>query len=148
LTKKILDESEPNSESGERAMRITKAALPPLVVTGAALAGAGMASVVPAIAAAAAFIAEDLWVPHIRMRKNAIINEVAAKVKDIDRRLLDSEAFIDALGAGVQAAVKTSSQVKREALRNAIVNSVSPMAPSLVKQQQFFALRTDTASFT
>ena len=75
------------------------------------------------------------------MRKDSIINDVASKLQNVDKTVLDSPAFIDALSAGVQAAVKTSSETKRTALRNAIVNSISPTAPDLVKQQQFFALR-------
>ena len=74
------------------------------------------------------------------MRKDRIISDVAAKLQDVDQTVLNSPAFIDALSAGVQAAIKTSSQTKREALRNAIVNSVRATAPDLVKQQQVFAL--------
>jgi hypothetical protein len=140
MTKKILDESEPSPEAGDRAMGLTKAAIGPVVAAGAALVSGVAVPIAPVLAAATAFITKELWLPHLRMRKDALINDVAAKLQDVDRNVLNSPAFIDALSAGVQAAVKTSSQTKREALRNAIVNSVSAAAPDLVKQQQFFAL--------
>jgi uncharacterized protein (DUF1778 family) len=140
MTKKILDESDPSSEAGDRAMRLTKAALGPVVATGAAIASGAAVPVAPVLAAMTTYIVEELWLPHLRMREESIIEDVVARLQNVDRTVLESAAFIDALNAGVQAAIKTSSQTKREALRNAIVNSVGQAAPHLVKQQQFFAL--------
>lgn len=140
MTKRILDDAEPQGDGGEGALRIVKAGLGQAIAVGAAVATGVPVVIAPAIAAAAALITDHLWLPHLRMRKDAIINDVATKLQNVDRAVLESPAFIDALSAGVQAAVKTSSQTKREALRNAIVNSVRQAAPDLVKQQQFFAL--------
>lgn len=140
MPKRILDESPQDSDDAERALRVTKAAIAPTILAGAAIAVGTAIPVLPAVAAIAALITEELWLPHLRMRKDSIVNAVASKVQHIDKAVLDSPAFIDALSAGVQAAVKTSSVTKRTALRNAIVNSISPTAPDLVKQQQFFAL--------
>jgi hypothetical protein len=140
MTQRILDEAEPPQPSGERGLRIATAAVGQAIVAGAAVAAGGPVAVAPAIAAVATLITEHFWLPHLTMRKNAIVTDVAAKLQDVDKVVLESPAFIDALSTGVQAAVKTSSQTKREALRNAIVNSIRPTAPDLVKQQQFFAL--------
>ncbi len=140
MAKKILGDKEPEPSAGERGLRLAKAAVGPAVAAGAAMLGGAAAPIAPWVAAAVSFITEDLWLPHLSMRKDKIVEEVAAKVHDVDPAILNSPAFIDAMSAGIQAAIKTSSETKREALRNAIVNSVSPTAPDLVKQQQFFAL--------
>lgn len=140
MAKKILDDEEEPPTGGERALRVTKAGIGPVLAAGAAIVGGVAVPVLPAVAAVAALITEELWLPHLRMRKDAIVNDVAAKLQDVPESVLNSPAFIDAMSAGVQAAIKTSSELKREALRNAIVNSVSATAPELVKQQQFFAL--------
>ena len=140
MVKRILEESSPDAEGGDRALRATKAAIGPAVAAGAAIAIGMSVPIAPAIAAIATLITEELWLPHLRMRKDSIINEVAARLQDVPQTVLNSPAFVDALSAGVQAAIKTSSEVKREALRNAIANSISPSAPNLIKQQQFFAL--------
>ena len=140
MARKIIDDAEPSSGTSEGAFRTVKAGIGQAVVQGAALATGGHLAVPGAIAAVATLITEHFWLPHLSMRKDAIINEVAAKMKDVDQEVFQSPAFIDALSAGVQAAIKTSSETKREALRNSIVNSVRATAPGLVKQQQFFAL--------
>jgi hypothetical protein len=140
VTKKILDDSERGAQGSDGGLRLAKAAIGPAVAAGAALVAGAAVPIAPALAAAVTFITEQLWLPHLSMRKDRIISDVAAKLQDVDQTVLNSPAFIDALSAGVQAAIKTSSQTKREALRNAIVNSVRATAPDLVKQQQFFAL--------
>ncbi len=141
MTKKIFDESEPvSSEGADRALRVTKAAIGPAIAAGAAVVAGVAVPIAPAVAAVAALITEELWLPHLRMRKDSMVNDIAAKLQGTPESVLNSAAFIDAMSAGVQAAIKTSSDVKRGALRNAIVNSISATAPELVKQQQFFAL--------
>jgi hypothetical protein len=58
--------------------------------------------------------------------------------RGIDLELLQSdEAFIDVVMQATQIASRNHQQEKREALRNAIANSVGPHAPEESKRQMF-----------
>jgi hypothetical protein len=54
--------------------------------------------------------------------------------------LRDNPAFIDAVLAATQVAIRTSQEEKRKALLNAITNAALPGAPDISEQQMFIAL--------
>ena len=75
------------------------------------------------------------------------MEDIAERVRQLESKtgispedLRDNPAFIDAVLTAGQAAVRTSSNVKREALRNAVINSVLPNAPPLDVQQLYLSI--------
>lgn len=77
-------------------------------------------------------------------RRTAWLNRLAAEVHALEdqigdlAKLMDEDAFMDALTTASQIADRTSRAEKLQALRNAVVNSVMPNAPSLDAQQLLF----------
>lgn len=73
--------------------------------------------------------------------------EVGRAIRQLQERkgitpeeLRENPAFIDAVLAATQVAVRTSQEEKRKALLNAITNAGLPGAPELSEQQMFIAL--------
>src|SRR5262245_46533854 len=69
-------------------------------------------------------------------RQQEWMNELAVAVRRLEEvhsirpeQLRDNPAFIDAVLTASQAAIRTSQSEKREALRNAVLNSSLPDAP-------------------
>ena len=54
-------------------------------------------------------------------------------------QLRENPAFIDAVLSATNAAIRTSQEEKRKALRNAVLNSALPDAPDIAIQQTFIA---------
>lgn len=79
-------------------------------------------------------------------RRERWLTELAEAVNDLRDRIGDFENaaenpdFVDAVITATQIADRTSRQLKREALRNAVLNSALPSAPDADTQQLFFDL--------
>lgn len=69
----------------------------------------------------------------------ASLNELADREIDL-RALKANDAFIDLVVDATTIAVRTSSELKRRSLRNAIINAGLPSPPSAAKQRLFLRL--------
>ncbi len=108
-------------------------------------AGVGMLPVV-GNPAAVAFASAMSW--NFNKRMSAWFESLAEGVTALESRvdglsfdkLADNDEFLDILVAATRAAQATSSKEKLDALRNGIVNSLLPNAPSLDEIHRFFRL--------
>jgi hypothetical protein len=90
---------------------------------------------VPLIGDAAVELLLHVIAPPLARRQQEWCADVAEAIRRLEsdrgvrpEQLRENAAFIDAVLAATQAAVRTSQQEKREALRNAVVNSGLPNA--------------------
>ena len=107
------------------------------------LARAGIASIPFAGNAAVEFF-QLLVAPPLEKRRQEWCETIAEGLKKLesDKRcsvdeLKSNPVFIDTVLQATQAAVRTSQQEKREALRNAVLNAALPYAPDASRQQIF-----------
>lgn len=108
----------------------------------------GVVGGVPVVgnALAAAFSLALGW--GFNKRMEAWLDELAAAVSDLQdstdglafEELADDPVFIDAVVNATRAAQATHQAEKLEALRNGVLNSLSPDAPSGDEQARFFRL--------
>lgn len=110
------------------------------------IAKAGLASV-PLVGSAAAELFALIVTPPLEKRRQKWMEEVGQALRQLETQrgvrledLQNDEAFIDTVMSASQAAIRTSSEEKREALRNAVVNSALPGRPEESIQQTFVAL--------
>ena len=108
-------------------------------------AASGFAGMVPVAGSplAAAFALAMGWTYNKRWQ--TWLDDLAAAVTELQERegvtleeLRQSEVFVDAVVHASRSAQATHSDEKLRALRNAVVNSVDPGAPSRDEQAQFF----------
>lgn len=102
--------------------------------------GVGMVPVVGSPLAAAFALAMG-WSYNRRM--DSWLQELAEAVNKLEGRLedlADDDVFVDAVVNASRAAQATHQQEKLDALRNAVLNSVSPGAPDADEQARFFRL--------
>jgi hypothetical protein len=104
-------------------------------------------SVIPVVGGPAAELFALVIAPPLQNRQRRWLEELAERVQQLEERegitlelLRDSPAFIDAVLTATQSAVKTSSEDKREALRNAVVNSFLANAPPPDIQQLYLSI--------
>jgi hypothetical protein len=72
------------------------------------------------------------------------VEQLGSRVDELQpERLADSDAFADAVMTAARIVEKTSQQEKLDALRNAVVNSVTPGAPDADVASSFFAIIDD-----
>jgi hypothetical protein len=107
-------------------------------------------SAVPGIGSPAVELMSLLFTPPIEKRRNEWMEEVADRICQLQQEeklrvedLPSNDAFIDTVLHATQAAVRTSSECKRTALRNAVLNSALPNAPDDTKRQMFVRLVDD-----
>jgi hypothetical protein len=103
--------------------------------------------VVPVGGAVAAELFNQLVTPPLEKRRLAWMQEVGERLQRLEaERGVDLEEtqkndlFVDTALIATQAALRTSSEEKRAALRNAILNAALPSAPEAVKQKIFVSL--------
>lgn len=106
---------------------------------------AAVQAVVGVVPGAAALLERVITPPLVR-RQREWMEDIAAAVRRLENTrhispedLRDDPAFIDAVLSATQAAIKTSQQEKRDALRNAVLNAALPSAPDVATQQMFIA---------
>ena len=111
-----------------------------------ALAKAGISSI-PLVGSAATELFALIVAPPLERRRQRWMEEVGEALRQLeDRRgvrledLQEDEAFIDAAMSATQAALRTSVEEKRRALRNALLNSALPGAPDASTRQVFINL--------
>lgn len=108
-------------------------------------ASAGMVPVVGSPLAVAFAVAMG-WTYNRRMQ--AWLGELAAAVTELQERsdglsfddLAQDEVFVDAVVNATRAAQATHDDEKLKALRNGVLNSISPDAPVVDEQHRFFRL--------
>ncbi len=110
------------------------------------LARAGIGSI-PVIGAAATELFQMIITPSLEKRKAVWMNDVAEGLRALEGEkrlrledLAENEVFIDTVLYASNAAMRTSQEEKREALRNAVLNSALPNAPDESRQQMFLQL--------
>jgi hypothetical protein len=126
----------PKQSAGDTAHTVVKAAL----------------SVIPYAGGPAAEFFQHVIVPPFQKRQLEWMEEISERVEKLEstkgisaEELRDNPAFIDAVLTAGQSAVRTSNKEKREALRNAVINSVLQSAPPPDLQQLYLSI-LDTLS--
>jgi hypothetical protein len=99
---------------------------------------------VPIVGAAAVELLQLIVAPPMEKRREAWIEEIVEGLRKLEQKnlltvesLSDNEAFIDAVAQATSAAMKTSSQVKLDALRNAVLNSATRFEVGKARQEIF-----------
>lgn len=112
-----------------------------LVVVRAAIAAA------PVVGGAALELFTALVTPPLEKRKSEWMEAVASELQRLAQEkalsletLLENEQFIDAILEASQAALRTSNLEKREALKNAVINSALPNPPEESLQKIYIRL--------
>lgn len=111
-----------------------------------ALAKAGIGSL-PLVGAAATELFEMLIAPPLERRRQEWMEAVAEGLRSLEQehridfeQLKDNENFIDMVMQASQVAMRNSHQEKREALRNAVLNSALPYPVDETRQKMFLNL--------
>ncbi len=104
---------------------------------------AGIGSV-PVIGNAAVELFQLLIAPPLEKRRQEWMEAVAGGLEKLEQQqkcviddLKSNDAFIDTVMQASQAALRNSQTEKREALRNAVLNSALPSAPDESRRQIF-----------
>jgi hypothetical protein len=102
---------------------------------------------VPLLGSAAQELLQRIIAPPLARRQQEWAESIGAAVRQLEEhkgvtpeQLRDNPAFVDAVLAATQAAIRTSQEEKRVALLNATVNSALPGAPEIAEQQMFISL--------
>jgi len=102
---------------------------------------------IPVVGAAAQELLQSVIAPPLLRRQQEWAEDLARAVRRLEKekglrpeQLRDDPAFVDAVLAATQAALRTSQTEKRRALLNAVSNAALPGAPDLAEQQMFIAL--------
>ena len=110
------------------------------------LTSAGIASI-PVLGAAATELFQTIITPSLERRRAVWMNDVAGGLRALEEEkrlwledLAENGVFIDTVLYASSAAMRTSREEKREALRNAVLNSALPNAPDESQQQMFLQL--------
>jgi hypothetical protein len=120
----------PKSGPGDTAHALARAALGTVPVLGAAAAELFALAVTPTLERR-----RVEWMEHVAERLYCLEHEGRLRIPD----LVGNEQFVDVVTQASQAALRTSQVEKREALRNAVCNSVLPNAPDPIIQALFVA---------
>jgi hypothetical protein len=109
-------------------------------------------SAIPYAGGPAAELFQLAIIPPLQKRQREWMEDIAERMEKLEAKegismedLRDNPVFIDAVLTAGQAAVRTSNNEKREALRNAVVNSVLKNAPPPELQQLYLSI-LDTLS--
>jgi len=110
-----------------------------------AVAKAGLGAI-PYAGAAASELLSAIVTPPLERRRNEWMNEIGEALRKLESQmgvvlesLQEKEEFIDVAIEATQIAIKTSNQQKREALKNAILNSALPNPPEESLQKMFLS---------
>jgi hypothetical protein len=104
----------------------------------------GLLGAIPVAGQAAIEFFQTVITPPLTKRRIEWMNEVAEGLRELEERqkcvldeLKDNDTFVDTVLHASQAALRTSRQEKRNALRNAVLNSALPNPPEDSFQQMF-----------
>jgi hypothetical protein len=102
---------------------------------------------IPVVGPAAQELLQMIIAPPLARRQAEWAEGVGTAIRRLEAEkgikpdaLRDNPAFIDAVLAATQVAIRTSQEEKRKALLNAITNAALPGAPDVSEQQMFIAL--------
>ena len=108
-----------------------------------AIARAGLGSI-PIVGAAATELFQMVVTPSLDKRRVEWMDSVADTLEKLEEKgqlriedLASNEAFVDTMLHATQVALRNSQVEKREALRNAVLNSALPHPPDESRQQMF-----------
>lgn len=118
----------PTATAGDLAHTVIRAGLGSIPVVGDAAIGLFQAIIAPPLEHR-----RIEWMQRIALGLEAL----EVKQKCIVDDLKANDAFIDTVMQASQAALRTSQQVKLDALRNAVLNSALPSAPDDTRRQLF-----------
>ena len=104
----------------------------------------GALGAIPLAGGLAAELFGMIVAPPVAKRRNDWMEDVAHELKVLEGKgalstkdLSTNEQFIDAVFQSTHAAMRTSSALKRAALRNAVLNTALRHAPDIAYQQMF-----------
>lgn len=110
-----------------------------------AIARAGLGAI-PVAGAAATELLNAIVAPSLEIRRNKWMEEIGQALRVLEEKmgivlesLQQNEEFIDVVLEATRIAIKTSNQEKREALKNAILNSALPNPPEESLQKMFLS---------
>jgi hypothetical protein len=110
------------------------------------LARAGVGSL-PVVGSAAVELFQMVIMPPLEKRRLEWMELVAQGLRELEEKqkcaideLSSNDAFIDTVMSASQAALRNSQDEKREALKNAVMNSALPDSPDESRQQLFIGL--------
>ncbi len=113
---------------------------------GHSLVRAGIGSI-PVVGSAAVELFQSIVTPPLERRRQQWMEEVALGLRKVEEKqgciiedLSSNDAFIDTVMSASQAAIRTSQEEKRKALKNAVLNAALPNAPDESRQQLFVNL--------
>lgn len=106
---------------------------------------AGLGSI-PYVGAAAAELLGLVVAPPLEKRRNKWMVEIGEALRQLEEKmgvvietLQDNDQFVDAAIEATQIAVRTSNAEKKEALKNALLNSALPNPPEETVQKMFLS---------
>ncbi len=109
------------------------------------IAKAGLSSI-PVVGGASSELFASVVTPPLEKRRNAWMEEVGERLRQLEDKgldlatLRDNDEFIDIVMSASAAALKTASEEKRAALRNAVINTASGQTPKESLAQVFISL--------
>lgn len=102
---------------------------------------------IPVVGSAATELFQKLITPPLERRRQQWMESVAKGLRQLEsqellsiEQLANNEVFIDVVMTASQAAIRTSQEKKREALKNAVLNAALPNPPDESRQQIFIGL--------
>jgi hypothetical protein len=109
-------------------------------------AGEVLVSSLPVVGPAVAALFNEVIIPPLERRRDQFLQELYDALKELEEKvegfkienLSENEMFITAVMHASRAATQNHQQEKREALRNAVLNSASRTAPEEDLQLMFF----------
>jgi len=130
--------SPPETSAGDAAQQVVRAAV----------------SAIPVVGGPVSELLNALVTPVLDKRRRQWMEEVADALRKLEGEhrlkiddLQDNEQFVDSVLQATQVALRTSQQEKRDALRNALLNSVLPDAPPASLQHMFMNWIEDFTSW-
>ncbi len=110
-----------------------------------AVARAGLGAI-PAAGAAASELLTAIVTPPLEKRRSEWMEEVGEALRRLEEEigvvlesLQENDEFIDVAVEATQIAIRTSTKEKREALKNAVLNSALPNSPEESLQKMFLS---------
>jgi hypothetical protein len=101
---------------------------------------------IPFAGAAASELLTAIVTPPLERRRSKWMEEIGEALQNLEEKmgvvlesLQEKDQFIDVALEATQIAIRTSNQEKREALKNAILNSASPNPPEESLQKMFLS---------
>ena len=111
-----------------------------------AMARAGLGAI-PYVGTAASELLNAIVTPPLERRRNEWMKQIGEALRKLEKQmgvvlesLQEKDEFIDIAIEATQIAIKTSNREKKEALKNAILNSALPSPPEESLQKLFLNL--------